>query len=80
MINFDHTTNNVGVYDEGKLAIALISRESDCGGHMLIVNFSLPLIASTINCDSDKLKLSINKVDGSLGQDTSRGLRTWTDT
>ena len=31
MINFDHTTNNVGVYDEGKLAIALISRESDCG-------------------------------------------------
>ena len=32
MINFDHTTNNVGVYDEGKLAIALISRESDGGG------------------------------------------------
>ena len=31
MINFDHTTNNVGVYDEGKLAIALISRQSDCG-------------------------------------------------
>ena len=31
MINFDHTTNNVEVYDEGKLAIALISRQSDCG-------------------------------------------------
>ena len=31
MINFDHTINNVGVYDKGKLAIALISRESDCG-------------------------------------------------
>ena len=32
MIHFDHTINNVGVYDEGKLAIALISRESDGEG------------------------------------------------
>ena len=40
----------------------------------------LSLIVTKINYDSDKLKLRIKKVDGSLGQDTSKALRTGTDT
>ena len=36
----------------------------------------LTLIATTINYDSDKLKLVIKKVDRSLGQDNSKSLRT----